>query len=134
MRRRPPQAGAAPRSAARAAHPRPGQRSRASEQLGGEQVEGRRAVGELLRAGSREVREVLLSAGREQSLPLGEIAELARSSGVRVRVVDPVELEARARSPMRPRASSPAPRRCARWRWTRCSKRRPLRFSWCSTG
>jgi 23S rRNA (guanosine2251-2'-O)-methyltransferase len=59
--------------------------------LGGEQVEGRRAVVELLRAGSRSVRAVYVTKELEDS----ELAELA---GSKLRTVSPEKLEAMARS------------------------------------
>lgn len=51
---------------------------------------------ELLRAGRREVREVVVAAGRESSPLLEEIGELARSRNAPVRLVDPAELDVRA--------------------------------------
>ena len=59
--------------------------------LGGEQVEGRRAVLELLRAGNRNVRAVYVTKELEES----EFAELA---GSKLRAVTPEKLEAMARS------------------------------------
>jgi 23S rRNA (guanosine2251-2'-O)-methyltransferase len=50
---------------------------RGRDDLGGDQVEGRRAVLELLRAGRRRVRSVLLSADADRDVVLDEIAELA---------------------------------------------------------
>ncbi len=64
--------------------------------LGGEQVEGRRAVRELLLAGRRAVREVAIAGGRQPSPLLDEIADLARARGARLRTVAPAELAARA--------------------------------------
>jgi 23S rRNA (guanosine2251-2'-O)-methyltransferase len=54
-----------------------GGRPRGRDDLGGDQVEGRRAVRELLRAGRRRVRTVWLSADAERDALLDEIAELA---------------------------------------------------------
>ncbi|HTW98715.1 MAG TPA: RNA methyltransferase [Acidimicrobiales bacterium] len=87
--------GAAPHPGGRA---RPGGRPRSGDDrnLGGEQVEGRQAVRELLRAGRREVGEVLVAAGREPSPLLDEIVELARARGARLRQVGADELAARA--------------------------------------
>jgi 23S rRNA (guanosine2251-2'-O)-methyltransferase len=64
--------------------------------LGGEQVEGRRAVRELLAADRRGVHEVIVAWGRDESPLLDEIAALARDRGVRVRRVEAAELAARA--------------------------------------
>lgn len=63
--------------------------------LGGEQVEGRRAVLELLRAGRRAVRRVEMSTGARPDPVLDEIARLA---GPRLRRLDPDRLRAVARS------------------------------------
>jgi 23S rRNA (guanosine2251-2'-O)-methyltransferase len=66
-----------------------------SADLGGEQVEGFHAVRELLRARRRAVREVWTV---ERDGGGGEIAKLAASAGVRVRLVTAAQLEERARS------------------------------------
>ncbi len=50
--------------------------------LGGDQVEGRQAVRELLLAGTRRVREVWIAADQDDSVVLDDIAELALSVGV----------------------------------------------------
>ncbi|HXW38312.1 MAG TPA: 23S rRNA (guanosine(2251)-2'-O)-methyltransferase RlmB [Acidimicrobiales bacterium] len=52
--------------------------------LGGEQVEGRQAVRELLRAGRRAVRRVLVATGQDESSVLDEIESLAARRRVRV--------------------------------------------------
>jgi len=72
----------------------PGVNKSASE-LGGEQVEGRRAVLELLRAGRRRVRTVYLSgaAGRDDVLE-----ELAARAGSALRTVPPERIDQLARS------------------------------------
>jgi 23S rRNA (guanosine2251-2'-O)-methyltransferase len=64
--------------------------------LGGEQVEGRRAVRELLAAGRRAVVEVVVAEGQDASPLLGEVIDLARAAGVPLRSVLPAELRARA--------------------------------------
>jgi 23S rRNA (guanosine2251-2'-O)-methyltransferase len=61
-------------------------------------VEGRQAVRELLRAGRRNVREVLIAEGRDASPIVDEIVQLARSAGTPVRLVAAAQLAARARS------------------------------------
>ena len=71
---------------------------RARDELGGEQVEGRRAVRELLEAGRRRVRTVEIADTREPSAVLDELADLATARGVRVRRVDPERLQADART------------------------------------
>ncbi|GIU88949.1 MAG: hypothetical protein KatS3mg010_0048 [Acidimicrobiia bacterium] len=58
--------------------------------LGGDQVEGRRAVLELLRAGRREVKRVFVAANVEHDDALDEIVERA---GARLQVVPPQRLE-----------------------------------------
>lgn len=61
--------------------------------LGGEQVEGRQAVRELLAAGARAVNEVWMTEGTDPSPILGEIDRLARQAHVPVRLVSPRRLE-----------------------------------------
>jgi 23S rRNA (guanosine2251-2'-O)-methyltransferase len=68
------------------------------ESLGAEQVEGRRAVHELLAAGRRRVRSVTIEEAREPSPLLDEIADLAAGQGVRVRFVDSERLAHDART------------------------------------
>ena len=63
--------------------------------LGGAQVEGRRAVRELLAAGSRRVRTVWVSSAAEPNAVLDEIVDLA---GEHLRVVPPERIESLARS------------------------------------
>ncbi|MFZ4584751.1 MAG: 23S rRNA (guanosine(2251)-2'-O)-methyltransferase RlmB [Acidimicrobiia bacterium] len=78
------------RAVRKGVNPRGGRR----EGLGGEQIEGRRAVLELLHAQTRPVREVLLARGETDD----EIEALAFEAGARVRHVSEVQLEAEARS------------------------------------
>ena len=66
--------------------------------LGGEQVEGVNAVRELLRAERRDVKELLISVGRDNSPAIEEIIELAHEQGIRVREVGATQMEAVARS------------------------------------
>jgi 23S rRNA (guanosine2251-2'-O)-methyltransferase len=66
---------------------------RSTNTVGGEQVEGRQAVRELLAAGKRPVREVWLIEGTDPSPILGEIDNLARKAHVPVRMVAPRKLE-----------------------------------------
>jgi 23S rRNA (guanosine2251-2'-O)-methyltransferase len=65
--------------------------------IGGDQVEGRNAVRELLRAGRRRVREVWISQSRGAPV-LDEIRRLAADARVPVREVDQETLRARAKS------------------------------------
>lgn len=65
--------------------------------MGGDQVEGRNAVRELLRARSRRVSEVWVVPAREATV-IDEILELAGEVGARIRRVSADELEARART------------------------------------
>ena len=60
------------------------------------QVEGRQAVRELLRAGKRRVERVTIAAGAAEKGVLAEIVDLARAAGVPVRTVDRDEIDARA--------------------------------------
>lgn len=66
--------------------------------LGGEQVEGRQAVRELLLAGRRRTREVWVAEGQPPSAALADIEELAAGRGAPVRRVTRGALENRARS------------------------------------
>ena len=67
---------------------RPGRHRPSSDHgLGGDQVEGRQAVAELLRAGARPVREVMVAEGLEPSAQLDDIERLAARLKVRVTLV-----------------------------------------------
>ena len=66
--------------------------------LGGQQVEGRQAVRELLVAGRRRVQEIWLSADLADDDSVADIAELARVGRVPVAHVARAKLEARAKS------------------------------------
>jgi 23S rRNA (guanosine2251-2'-O)-methyltransferase len=66
--------------------------------LGGEQVEGRRAVRELLAAGSRRAREVWVAEGMDDSPLLAEITDLAAAKRVPVKRVGRGRLDGAART------------------------------------
>lgn len=66
--------------------------------LGGERVEGRQAVRELLLSGRRRTREVLLAAGMDQADILDDIVELAHELKVPVREVSRSKFDALART------------------------------------
>ena len=67
--------------------------------LGGEQVEGRQAVRELLRAGKRRVRELWVAEGIDEATPVvAEILDLARDARVVVKRVGRARLDAESRS------------------------------------
>src|SRR5688500_15619484 len=67
--------------------------------LGGEQVEGRQAVRELLRAGKRRVRELWVAEGIDEGTPVvAEILDLARDARIVVKRVGRQRLDAEARS------------------------------------
>lgn len=70
----------------------------ATRGLGGDQVEGRQAVRELLLAGTRKVHEVWLASDQDEAFVLDDIGELAMSLGVPVRDVARTKLYARART------------------------------------
>jgi 23S rRNA (guanosine2251-2'-O)-methyltransferase len=75
-----------------------GRRSRRDESaLGGEQVEGRNAVRELLRAQRRAVTELWVAPVKEAPV-VDEILDLAADARVKVRRVDAAELEERSRT------------------------------------
>jgi 23S rRNA (guanosine2251-2'-O)-methyltransferase len=75
----------------------PGQQKKGRDDRG-QQVEGRRAVRELLVAGRRKVHELLLSAAVDDAPDLQELESLARDAGVRVRTVPSDQIERRART------------------------------------
>jgi 23S rRNA (guanosine2251-2'-O)-methyltransferase len=77
-------------------HPAPRERER--EGLGGDQIEGRRAVRELLAAGRRPVRSLWLADGLDPSPQLDEIEDLAARRRVRVETVSRARLDAVART------------------------------------
>jgi 23S rRNA (guanosine2251-2'-O)-methyltransferase len=89
---------AARTASSRASAPR---RQNGPRGLGGEQVEGRQAVRELLLAGTRRVREIWVATDMEDAVVLNDIAELAMSMGVPVRDVTKAKLfsEAKTESP-----------------------------------
>lgn len=66
--------------------------------LGGEQVEGARAVRELLVAGRRRTHEILLSTDRTDAPVLDDIRMLAEQYGVAVRELGRAKLDAAART------------------------------------
>jgi 23S rRNA (guanosine2251-2'-O)-methyltransferase len=66
--------------------------------LGGDQVEGRHAVRELLVAGRRRVHEVWVATDGDDVMALAEIVDLARERRVRLQEVSRRRLEAEATS------------------------------------
>lgn len=66
--------------------------------LGGDQVEGRHAVRELLLAGTRRTREIIFAADMDKAQILEEIAELAEEERVPLREVARTKFEAMART------------------------------------
>ena len=93
----------AARSGARGAPRRPPaprqQRERERERgLGGEQVEGRQAVRELLLAGRRKVRELWVATDLEDAGVIADIVDLASDQRVPVLEVSRKKLDAQARS------------------------------------
>jgi 23S rRNA (guanosine2251-2'-O)-methyltransferase len=82
----------------RPARSRPGSRdARAGSGLGGEQVEGRNAVRELLRAGKRPVRDLWIVPSRDAPV-VDEIVTLATQAGVPTHRISGDELDERART------------------------------------
>ncbi len=75
---------------------RPDQRE--PSELGGDQVEGRRAVLELLTVGRRTVRQILLAEDQDPSAQLDRIEELAARLRVPVETVPRHRLDAQART------------------------------------
>ena len=74
------------------------QRTERPKGPGGDQVEGRHAVRELLLAGRRKTREVILAADLDPAPILDEIADLAAESRVEVREISRSKFEAMART------------------------------------
>lgn len=72
--------------------------SREKEGLGGEQVEGRRAVLELLRAGRRTVQRILVADAQDPAEILDEIEREAQRRRVPVHVVSMARLDREART------------------------------------
>lgn len=66
--------------------------------LGGDRVEGRQAVRELLLSGRRRVREVVLSAGMDQADVLDDIIDLADEMKVPIREMSRSKFDAFART------------------------------------
>jgi 23S rRNA (guanosine2251-2'-O)-methyltransferase len=100
-RRPPPTRITTPGVADRTGTLRQGRRGRvsagAARGLGGDQVEGRQAVRELLIAGRRRVREVWMVDDRDDSPILADIRELAASARVQVTTVGRGRFAAQAR-------------------------------------
>lgn len=71
---------------------------KAEKNLGGEQVEGRQAVRELLIAGRRKVRELWIATELEESEVIGDIVEIARNQRVQITDVNRKRLDMAARS------------------------------------
>jgi 23S rRNA (guanosine2251-2'-O)-methyltransferase len=98
---KPAKAKAAPRrrsGAAPAASAAPQGRTSAPRGLGGDQVEGRRAVRELLAARRRGVKDLWLAEGTDDSPLLAEIVDLATEQRVPIRRVGRSRLDAAART------------------------------------
>jgi len=87
---------AAPRP--RSGDPRVGRPAQEAKGLGGEQVEGRQAVRELLKAGRRRVREVWVADDVEHADIVTEIERLAARAPAPVRYVSRARLEKQART------------------------------------
>ena len=88
-RRRPPPGGAR--------RPGPPARTGRSRGLGGEQIEGRQAVRELLLAGRRQVREVWMLAEQDPAPILEDIVAIAEAEHVQMREVGRTKFFAAAR-------------------------------------
>lgn len=94
-----PRRGGQKRTAARSSAARGGPPARRrSSGVGGEQVEGRQAVRELLLAGRRRVQEVFLAAQLDRADVLDDIRSLAQELHVPVREVTRAKLDSLART------------------------------------
>ncbi|MEJ7585465.1 MAG: RNA methyltransferase substrate-binding domain-containing protein [Acidimicrobiales bacterium] len=92
--------------------------------LGGEQVEGRQAVRELLLANRRDTREIWMAADLDPAPVLDDIRELAGEARVLVKEVGRGKLEAAARTDAPQRVIAFA-RPILRWHSTTCSGSAP---------
>jgi 23S rRNA (guanosine2251-2'-O)-methyltransferase len=72
--------------------------ARGAKGLGGDQVEGRQAVRELLIAGRRKVHEIWVSSELHGDDSVADVLELAKANRVAVAPVGRTKLEARAKS------------------------------------
>jgi 23S rRNA (guanosine2251-2'-O)-methyltransferase len=103
-RRPPPRAGKGRPEQGRPERGRPerghgrGPRPEALSELGGDQVEGRRAVLELLSVGRRTVRRIVLAEDQDPSPQLDRIEELAARLRIPVETVPRARLDAQART------------------------------------
>jgi 23S rRNA (guanosine2251-2'-O)-methyltransferase len=96
---RPPGGSGARRDGQRGTTPiREGDGGRRAGSLGGEQVEGRQAVRELLLAGARRTREVILAGDLDPAPILDEIIDLADEAKVPVRELSRSKFEAMTRT------------------------------------
>lgn len=77
---------------------REGDGARRGDSLGGDQVEGRHAVRELLLAGTRRTREVLLAGDLDPAPILEEIIDLADEAKVPIREVSRSKFESMSRT------------------------------------
>lgn len=93
-----PMHGNAPRSGKGSRSGPPPASSSKGKGLGGDQVEGRHAVRELLLAGTRRTREVVFAAEMDPAPILDEITELARENKVPLRELSRNKFEALART------------------------------------
>ena len=78
--------------------PRAGAKPKTERGLGGDQVEGRQAVRELLLAGRRKALEVIFSAGLDDAPILDDIIDLADESKVPMREISRAKFDATART------------------------------------
>jgi 23S rRNA (guanosine2251-2'-O)-methyltransferase len=96
--RRVPSRSTAPRTGGRGRDGLPGPRRSTADGLGGDQVEGRQAVVELLRAKRRTIRKILMADSLDPSPVLDEIEDLARRQRVMVQLVSFTRLDREART------------------------------------
>ena len=96
----------APKSSSRASAARSSKTARSATHrakrqagnIGGDQVEGRQAVRELLLAGKRDVREVFLVAGQDPAPILNDIIDLADEAKIPIRQVSRSRFETMSRT------------------------------------
>jgi 23S rRNA (guanosine2251-2'-O)-methyltransferase len=95
---RPPRGGPRPPDRRRDPRQRGRPRPEALSELGGDQVEGRRAVLELLTVGRRTVRRIVLAEDQDPSPQLDRIEELAARLRIPVETVPRARLDTQART------------------------------------
>ena len=128
---RPPRQGGRPLTGGQVGGPRRAP-ARDKEGLGGEQVEGRHAVLELLKARRRPIQRIYVAEAQDPSDILDAIELEAQRQRVPVQVVSMARLDREARTEGH-QGCSPSPLGSRPFPWNRSWKRN-IPSSWCVTG